>query len=194
MRRSPLLPLLLLPLLVSCASSYMQHAEPSGPPGPGEAKVVFCRPSRALGGAVTFPVWDGAKLLGFSESGGYFEYRCEPGEHFFIASAQSYKGMAASLTGGNTYYVWITPRVGFLSAAVGFTRVGKDDQEMFADVQASLKENECKQKLPEKCDPYEQNRRDTIQEVLGEFRAGKRTSEEPLRAEDGRRDGAAPQL
>ncbi len=118
---------------------------------------------------------------------------CEPGEHFFVASAQSYKGMSATLAGGSVYYVWITPRVGFLSAAVGFTRVGKDDKELLADVQASLKENECKKMLPEKCGPYEANRRPTIQEVIDEFRAGKRTPEEPLRADDGRREGASPQ-
>jgi len=181
--------LLLLPLLAGCASSYMQRAEPMGPPGPNEAKVVFCRPSRALGGAVTFPVWDGTQLIGFSESGGTIEYRCTPGEHVFIASAQSYKGMSASLAGGQVYYVWLTPRVGFLSAAVGLTRVGKDDTELLAQVRASLQENEYKAKLPEKCDPYEAKRRDTIREVLEEFRSGKRTPEPPLRADDGHRDG-----
>lgn len=184
--------LLLLPFLASCASSYMQRTEPVGPPGANEAKVVFCRPSRAIGGAVTFPVWDGTRLVGFSESGGSIEYRCEPGEHFFIASGQSYKGMSASLAGGLVYYVWLTPRVGFLSAAVGLTRVGKEDTELLQQVRASLKENEYKARLPEKCDPYEADRRDTIREVLEEFRSGKRTPEPPLRADDGQREGAPP--
>lgn len=182
--------LLLLPFFASCASSYMQRAEPSGPPGLTDAKVVFCRPSRALGGAVTFPVWDGTNLIGFSESGGTIEYRCTPGEHWFIASAQSYKGMNATLEPGKVYYVWLTPRVGFLSAAVGLTRVGKEDAELLEQVRASLKENEYKAKLPEKCDPYEAKRRDTIREVLDEFRSGARTPEPPLRADDGHRDGA----
>jgi hypothetical protein len=185
--------LVLLPFLVGCASSYMQRAEPLGPPGANEAKVVFCRPSRAFGGAVTFPLWDGTRLIGFSESGGTIEYRCEPGEHVFVASAQTYKGMEATLAGGTVYYVWLTPRLGFLSAAVGLTRVGKEDTELLEQVRASLKENELKAKLPEKCDPYEAKRRDTIREVIEAFRSGERTFEPPLRADDGQRDLAAPQ-
>jgi hypothetical protein len=97
--------------------------------------------------------------------------------------------MNASLAAGQVYYVWLTPRVGFLSAAVGLTRVGKDDAELLAQVRASLKENEYKAKLPEKCDPYEAKRRDTIREVLEEYRAGTRTPEPPLRADDGHREG-----
>jgi hypothetical protein len=59
-------------------------------------------------------------------------------------------------------------------------------------VRASLAENEYRTKLPEKCDPYEAKRRDTIQEVLEEFRSGSRTPETPLRAEDGHPAGSAP--
>jgi hypothetical protein len=186
--------LCLLPFVAACSSSYMQRAEPMGSPGPEEAKVVFCRPSRYLGGAMTFPVWDGDKLLGFSESGGTFEYRCPPGEHFFIASGQTYKGMSATLAGGLVYYVWLTPRVGFLSAGVGLTPVRKEDAELLEQVRASVKENECRTLLPEKGGPYEANRRDTIREVLAEFRSGARTPEPPLRAEDGHRsDVSTPQ-
>ena len=153
---------------------------------------MFCRPSRMFGGAVTFPVWDGEKLVGFSESGGNFEHRCAPGEHFFVASAQTYKGMPATLAGGSVYYVWLTPRLGFLSAGVGLTPVRAEDVELLAQVRTSLQENEYRCLLREKSDPYEANRRDTIREVLAEFRSGERTAEPALRAADGHQDGSTP--
>jgi hypothetical protein len=177
--------LLFLPaLLAACASSYMQPAEPGGRPGPEESRVIFCRPSRAIGGAVNFPVWDELKLLGFSESGTWFEYRCPPGKHYFVASAQSYKGLAAELAGGKTYYVWITPRMGFLSAAVGFTAVSRGSEHL-EPARASLKENECRKLLPEKGATYETKRRETIREVLGEFKSGAREAEPGLKPDDG---------
>jgi hypothetical protein len=81
-----------LPFLTAC-TSYMQTPTFSGPPGPDEAKVVFCRPSRLFGAGAQFPLWDGEKFLGYSDSGCTVEYRCAPGELWFVAVAQSYKAM-----------------------------------------------------------------------------------------------------
>jgi len=61
--------ILVLPFVAACSSCYMREAQPSGPPGVGESKVIFCRPSRFTGSGVTFDVWDGATLIGFAESG-----------------------------------------------------------------------------------------------------------------------------
>jgi hypothetical protein len=183
--------LCLLPFVAAC-SSYMQRTVPSGPPGPNEATVVFCRPARMVGSAVDFPIWDGEELVGFSEGGRAVEHRCAPGEHLFLADAQTYKAIAATLAGGQIYYVWITPRMGMLSAAVGFTPVRKEDAALLDDVRASLKETEFAAPIAEDCDPYEAKRREAIRQVVAEFREGKRTPEPPLRAEDGHREPLVP--
>jgi hypothetical protein len=183
--------LCLLPLLAGCAS-YMQKVEPTGPPGPDEAKVVFCRPSRFLGGGVEFPLWDGEKLVGFSEHGCTVEYRCAPGEHFFLTMAQSYKGLNASLAGGNTYYLWVTPRVGAWTAAVGLTPVRKEDAELLQEVRASLQDTEYRAPVPEECGPYEEKRRERTRAAIEKFRAGEYTAEPPLRADDGHREPIPP--
>ena len=145
--------ILIMPLVAACSSSYLQTAAPGGKPGPQETRVIFCRPSRAVGGAVNFPVWDEQHLIGFSEGGTWFEYRCPPGKHYFIASAQTYKGLPADLTGGKTYYVWITPRVGFLSAAVGMTAVSKGS-DLLKEAQASISPSDCRRLHPDKGAKY----------------------------------------
>src|SRR5689334_16950186 len=116
---------LILPFVAACSSSYMRPAEPGAPPGEGESKVVFCRPSRFAGSAVTFSLWDGVRLIGFAESGSYFEYRCSPGKHLFIAEAEGDKAVDADLSARKTYYIWVTPRMGVLSANVGLTPVNQ---------------------------------------------------------------------
>ena len=189
--RCALLPLLSLSLLAAC-SSYMQTTTPMGPPGPDEAKVVFCRPSRFLGGGIEFPLWDGDKVIGFSEHGCTVEYRCAPGEHFFVTLAQSYKGVSATLAGGSTYYLWITPRVGMWTGAVGLTPVRKEDAELLAEVRAALADTEYRAPVPEECGPFEQKRRERTRAAIAKFRAGEYTPEPPLRAEDGHREGAPP--
>ncbi len=185
MRVVVLLLLSCLSLLTSC-TNYMQDTKPLGPPGPNEATVVFCRPSRFIAGGDKFPLWDGEQFLGFVADGCTIEHRCAPGEHFFVASAQTYKGLPATLAGGRVYYVWVTPRVGFLITAVGFTPVPKDDEKLFEQVRASIAENRFRTKVPAECASYEADWRESVQSAIAEFKSGKRESEPALRAEDGR--------
>jgi hypothetical protein len=183
----------LLPFLTAC-TSYMQTTTFSGPPGPDEAKVVFCRPSRFFGGGAQFPLWDGEKFLGYSESGCTVEYRCAPGEHWFVAVAQSYKAMPATLAAGSTYYVWVTPRMGMWTGAVGLTPVRKEDTELLAEVQESLQDTEYRAPIAEACAELEAKRRDRTRDAIAKFRSGEYTPEPPLRAEDGHPQGLEPRL
>jgi hypothetical protein len=184
MRPFVLLLLSLLPFFTSC-TYYMQDAKPGAPPGPSEAMVVFCRPSRFIAAGDRFPLWDGPQLIGFAEDGCTIEHRCAPGEHVFVAAAQTYKCIPATLDGGKVYYVWVTPRVGALVTAVGFTPVLKADEKLFAEVVASIEENRFRSKLPA-CDAYEADWRESVQRAIEDFKSGKRESEPALRAEDGR--------
>jgi hypothetical protein len=171
----------------------MQDSKPGAPLGPDEAMVVFCRPSRFIAAGDRFPLWDGAQLVGFAENGCTVEHRCAPGEHFFVAAAQTYKGIPATLAGGKVYYVWVTPRVGVLVTAVGFTPVPKDDEKLFEEVRASVEANRYRAKLPKECEGYEADWRASVQKAIEEFKAGQRECEPALRAEDGRVPNAPPQ-
>jgi hypothetical protein len=101
----------LLLLLAGCTSSYMRDAEPAGPPGPDEAKVVFYRTS-AVSSVVAFPVYDGERLVGFTEKGNYFEVRCIPGRHVFSSGRPSFAAstLNADLAPGRTYSVKSYPK------------------------------------------------------------------------------------
>ena len=78
-----ILPSFLLALAACSTTREMRDAAPTPPPGPGEAKVVVYR-TAVFGGADHYPVYDAVspepKLLGYTETGCYFEVRCAPGE------------------------------------------------------------------------------------------------------------------
>jgi hypothetical protein len=192
MRTVALLLFSFLPFLTSC-TYYMQDVKPGAPPGPNEAMVVFCRPSRFIAAGDRFPLWDGPQLIGFAEDGSTVEHRCAPGEHVFVASAQTYKGIPATLAGGKVYYVWVTPRVGALVTAVGFTPVLKDDQKLFEEVRASIEANRFRAKQPKECESYEADWLESVQRAIEDFKSGKRECEPALRAEDGRGPTPPPQ-
>jgi hypothetical protein len=174
--------ILVLPLVAACSTSYMRAAQPSGPPGDGESKVIFCRPSRFIGGALTFSLWDGPKLIGFAESGSYFEYRCSPGKHLFVAEDEGDKAIDADLSAQKTYYIWVTPRFG---ATVGLTPVNKDS-ELLPKVEKALGKNQCRELIPELVSEYQDRYREQMQKIKEEFEGGQRRSILKLLQEDGR--------
>lgn len=178
---------LLMALLPAC-TTYMQDTKPSGPPGPQEAKVVFCRPSRFIAGGVDFPLWDGETMIGMAESGRCFEYRCAPGEHVFLTKAQSYKAIPATLAGGSSYYVWVTPRVGAWATAVGFTPVRVEDAELLGDVKAVLQDARYRGPVAAGCASFQASHSDHVHDAIAKFRAGEYSFEPPLRPEDGHRE------
>ena len=176
--------LLFLPFVAACSSSYMREAQPGGPPGEGESKVVFCRPSRFAGSAVTFDVWDGSTLIGFAESGTYFEYRCTPGKHLFLAEGESDKAIDADLAPRKTYYVWVTPRMGFMTANVGFTPVTKDS-ELVPKLEKALMKNKCRELIPEKWTEYQDRHREQMEKLKAQWSGASQEKALKLVPEDG---------
>ncbi len=177
--------ILVLPFVAACSSSYMRAAEPGGPPGEGESKVVFCRPGRMAGSAVTFSVWDGLQLIGFAESGSYFEYRCSPGKHLFIAEAESDKAVDADLGAKKTYYVWVTPRMGVVSASVGLTPVNQES-DLLPKLEKALKKGKCRELIPEIVAEYQERCRERMQKLKEEFEGPRKGDALRLLPEDGR--------
>jgi hypothetical protein len=183
-----LTPLLVPLFFLPACTSYMQDTTPTGAPAANEAKVVFCRPSRFVGNGIEYPLWDGDRLVGFAEHGCTVEYFCAPGEHRFVTLAQSYKCVPATLTAGHTYYLWVTPRFGVWTSAVGLTAVRKEDAELIAELTASLADTTYRAPVAEECGPYEADRRENTQAALTKFGNGDYTPEPSLRAEDGHRE------
>jgi hypothetical protein len=181
------LPLLLaLPLIAACssASSYMRPSQPGAPPGADEAMVIFCRPNRMVGAAVTFDVWDRTKLIGFAEKGCRFEYRCAPGKHLFLAQGEDTKALDADLAASKTYYVWVTPRMGVLYATVGFTPVTRDS-EVAPKVWKALAKSKHRELNPELALPFEKENQAAIRKLMEEFEGARKEEVLKLTPEDG---------
>lgn len=178
--------LLALPMLAACSSvsGTMRPSQAGAPPGPDEALVVFCRPSRMFGEGVTFDVWDRLQLIGIAEKGCRFEYRCAPGKHLFMAQGEGVKAVDADLAAGKIYYVWVTPRMGVLYATVGFTPVTRNS-EVAPKVWKALAKSKYRQLDPEAAAVFERENREAIRKLLEEFEGPRHEEMLKLAPEDG---------
>jgi hypothetical protein len=161
----------------------MRDVDPSGPPGSNESKVIIYRTS-AFGGAVTQPVYDKEKLVGFTEKGNYFEVRCTPGEHLFISWGEYDAAVDADLAPGKTYFIKSYPKMGVFTAGAGLKPVTADQKE-WATVEDTLKKMRCRELIPELAAQYSENRKETAEEVSKRYEEGKKDAK-PLRATDGK--------
>jgi hypothetical protein len=168
----------------ACSSSYMRDAAPSGPPKADEAKIVVYRSSSLFGGAVTFPVYEGEKLLGFAEKGCFFEYRCPPGKRVFVSWGENEKVVEAALSAGKTYYLNAYPKVGAWTSAVGLDPVTMAHGD-WAGVEALVAGLSCREVIPEKAAQHEEKRREKARKILQEHAAGEEDALF-LKAEDGK--------
>lgn len=171
--------LLLLSAIGCTSTSLMRDAEPTPPPGPGEAKVIVYR-TAVLGGVDNFPVYeispDGSKLLGFTETGCYFEVRCEPGRHVFLTWREGEAFVEAELEPGQTYYLQAWSKFGWVSSRPGFAPVhaGGDD---WRELQKSLPDLRCRELVPEKGAEYERDHEDRVRRARAAYEAGSRRVE-----------------
>lgn len=119
-------------LLCGCAPhAAMQELAaplPSWPP-PGQAVVVFVRPSSYARGDAFAILDERARLLGISQAATWFEARVSPGPHAFFADARNVPALRATLAPAKTYYVQVdaswavfTVRVDLLAIAPRFER------------------------------------------------------------------------
>jgi hypothetical protein len=73
------------------------------PPAAGKGQVVFFRPSRFAGGALTFTVREGETDLGRLGSGRYFVHAAEPGIHEYVIGRND--TLRLEIEEGATYYM-----------------------------------------------------------------------------------------
>lgn len=174
-------------LSVGCTStSYMRDARRSPPPGPNESKVVVYR-TAVLGGVDNFPIFeyldDDSKLLGFTETGCYFEYRCPPGRHFFLTWGEGNAFIDADLAPGRTYYIQAWSKFGLLSSRPGFAPVAPDSADM-RELAKQWPELRCRELDPAKAASYEYRKEGRVQEARAAYKAGEKPAE-PLTPDEG---------
>jgi hypothetical protein len=102
----------------AATSEYMRPAQLTGPPTPppGQALVVFVRPSSfALGLRFTILSAQG-QFLGDSLPASNFAIILPPGQHVFFGWAENTSALRADLAPDRTYYVEVAPKMGFGSA------------------------------------------------------------------------------
>lgn len=100
---------------ISASSSWMADSAPTAVPDPTEARVIFYRPPNYWRNFEEWEVWDGERLAGIAENGGYFEVRCAPGRHLFFLMPGSEPAVDADLAGGRTYFVEVEMRMGLVA-------------------------------------------------------------------------------
>jgi hypothetical protein len=118
-----------LALLSGCASSMMIRSETVLVPGPDYAVVNFLRPS-IMGGAIKFGIWDKENLVGILTPKNYIQYKASPGEHIFMARAENWAVIKATVDAGKTYYVLAAPRMGAWKARVAMEVLQPGDSRL----------------------------------------------------------------
>ena len=124
-----LLAVLTLEVLSGCASSMMLKAETKLEPGPDYAVVNFIRPS-SFGGAIKFGIWDKDNFIGILTPKNYIQYKASPGEHMFMARAENWAVLKATVAAGKTYYILGEPRMGAWKARVALTVAEPNDPKV----------------------------------------------------------------
>jgi hypothetical protein len=187
--------LAVLPLaLAACSTtSFMRDAEPSPPPGDDEAKVIVFR-TAAFGGAEHFPVYElvdhEGKLLGFTETDRYFEYRCPPGRHLFVTWAEGEAFIDADLEAGRTYFIRAYSKFGVLAPRPGFAPVGQGSED-WDKLDEILSKLQCRELDPFRAVEYEARKEDHLKKTLASYEEGKKAPR-TLGPGDGKADITLP--
>lgn len=110
-------------------SSYMTKTVVTPQPTPDKALVVFMRPSR-YGGGIQASVYDtshgGNHFIGIVSAKTKIGYLANPGDHLFMVIGENADFMNADLEAGKTYYVLVSPRMGFWKARFSLLPIHND--------------------------------------------------------------------
>ena len=172
--------LLLFGLLSGCASSMMIRSDTVIKPGPDYAVVNFLRPS-VFGGAIKFGIWDQENFIGILTPKNYIQYQASPGEHLFMARAENWAVIKATVEAGKTYYILGAPRMGVWKARVALEVVKPDDPRL----------NGWMEKItpitvdPAQRDTYVKERLESVRQAVKNVQDGK-AAFDVMNASDGR--------
>ncbi len=114
-------------------------AAPSGDMG----SIVFFRPSKFVGAAVSFKVREGETELGKLSSGTYFVAQVPPGAHAYTVHSEAKDVLNLEVERGQTYYVQGSISMGVM---VGRPNLAPSDAATFASMKDKLKDSAAKKK------------------------------------------------
>lgn len=115
------------------------QALPAGISAPPEGKgqIVFFRPSRFVGGALTFTVRESEADLGRLPNGRYFVHVAEPGVHEYEIGRQD--TLRLEIEPGTTYFVIQTTQMGVMAGRSGMS---PSDQAAFEEALPRMRVSE----------------------------------------------------
>jgi hypothetical protein len=117
-------PLILLPLFASFALWPIPASTASVPEiVPDKGLVVFYRPKRMAGAAITFSVDHVDGSLGILKNGAVLYKYFDPGAHTFYSQVISGDSIMISVEAGKVYFVQGLTRMGVVAGRPRFTQV-----------------------------------------------------------------------
>ncbi len=97
--------LISLALLSGCASVKYEELAELPQVEEGRGLVVFYRPGKMGGAALTYQVHEGEQLIGVLRSGTYFYHHSDPGSHTFWAQTGVRNSISIDVVEGETHYI-----------------------------------------------------------------------------------------
>ncbi len=97
--------LISLALIAGCASVKYEELSELPLVEQGRGLIVFYRPGRMGGAALTYQVHEGEQLIGVLRSGTYFYHHCDPGTHTFWAQTVVRNSVAIDVVEGEMQYI-----------------------------------------------------------------------------------------
>ena len=104
---------------------------------PATGRIVFFRPRKMMGGAITFKVREGDAVLGKLSSGSFFTVDVPVGTHSYYAKSEGKDDtLVLEVEAGETYYVAATISMGMLA---GQGNLSPSDQAAFDEANGKKK-------------------------------------------------------
>lgn len=107
-----------------------------GQPPAGYGQIVFFRPGKFVGMAVSFKVREAGKELGLMKNGSYFVIAVAPGRHEYEVHSEAKDILPVEVEAGEVYYVSGSLSMGVM---VGRPNLTPSDAAAFEAVRAKLK-------------------------------------------------------
>ena len=143
-------------------------------PSDQSALVTFVRPS-PFAFAVEVSMWDGEQFFGMLNSQKVLQYKASPGEHLFIARADNWSDMKATLEAGKQYYVVAKMFPGknmFFGIGVALNPVLKDGDVTAEQIEGWVSSGKPRELVPEQREAFEAKLLPQVREAIGRYEAG----------------------
>jgi hypothetical protein len=162
--------LLAIALATGCGPNVMRQSTLKKPTAE-KALVTFLRPT-VFGGAIDFGLWDRDHFIGVLNPRNVIQYEATPGEHLFLARAENWSYLEATLEPGKRYYVIGKVFPGVWKARVGLSPVVKGSEITQKQIDEWVSGGTPYEVIPEQLEAYEAPRQAQVQEAIAIYENG----------------------